>query len=394
MSRLVWRTIACAVLVLTAAPALAWHVAGTVYCDRNGNHVIDAGDGKLSHVTVRATSQVDRPGTTFGDLTDSNGYHFIRLPDDVDTYAVTLVGLPAGQSIRLPGGGSYTITLDFRSDHRDGVNFLVEGCAPTPTTTLVTQTTTTTRPTSTTTTTLRACPSIPFVFCEGGKINNNADLHASVAASAPGAVLRLSQDAFMSDGTAIVGDGVELGDGASVAAVAANTLKRGQDVTIRDGVTSAPPLPLAAPCCPIPDFTCGETAVLVKMGETQALAPGVYGHVRVMNGGHLELAPGTYTVCSLQTGREATVQANGAVTLNVEDTLRVGVDSHLEPLAGQPPLLVNVAGTRIKFTQNAVVRALVSAPNAQIRLGRSATVDGQLCLGSIKTDKQITLQCQ
>src|SRR5262249_12030163 len=116
-------------VVLAAAPALAWHVAGTVFCDQNGNHAIDTSDTPLAGYTARSTSQVTSPGATLTDSTDGSGAYFIAEPDVGDTYAVTLSGLPGGQTIAVPAGGSYTVTLNASQDHRDGLDFLVEGCA-------------------------------------------------------------------------------------------------------------------------------------------------------------------------------------------------------------------------------------------------------------------------
>jgi hypothetical protein len=383
-------------LALTASAAHAWHVAGTVYCDQNGNFVIDGPDTELAGYSARITSTTN-PGASWTDLTDGSGFYFVSLPDDVDTYTVTLVALPGGQTIRVPGGGAYMITLDFSEDHRDGVDFLVGGCAAVPATTTTTgpnaTAPTSTTTSSSTTTTLQACPPIPFVVCEGGKFNNDTDILASIAANEPGATLRISQHAFMSDGTTAIGDRVEIGDDTSVYRVRTNDLHQGANVTIRSGVFAAPALPLATPCCPMPAIVCGSEPVVVRRGETASLTPGVYGVLRVLNAGRLELAPGAYTFCSVKVGRDARIEALGAVTLDVEDTLRVGVDSHVAPAPGQPALQINVAGRRVKFTQNAVVRAFVTAPDAQIRLGRSASVQGGFCVESAQTDKHVTLQC-
>ena len=392
---------ALVVFGLGASPARAWHVSGTVYCDQNGSHTIDGPDTMLVGYTAAVTSQVASPGTTATDLTDGSGYYFIGLPDRVDTYAVTLSGLPAGQTVVLPGGGSYTITLDFSQDHRDGVDFLVGGCGSASTTTTTTTTqasstsgpTTTTTTSSTTTTVAGPCAAIPFLACESVRINNDTDVLASIAVNAPGGSLRLSHDAFTSDGTVVIGDHVELGDGSNVARVLTNDLHRGQNVTVRSGVAPPPSLPLTTPCCPIPAIACGSGTLFVRAGETQILTPGSYGALRIQNTGEVQLEPGTYSFCSIRTGRSTRIEAEGAVTLNVRDTMQVGVDSHLEPVEGGPTIAVNVGGRRIKFTQNAVAKADLVGPNALLRLGRSASVAGSFCVGRVRTDKHTNLQC-
>lgn len=311
---------------------------------------------------------------------------------------MTVIGLPAGQTIVVPTGGIKAITLDFSQDHRDGIDFLVSGCGSTPTTTTTHASstsgpTTTTTSTSTTTTIPGPCAAIPFVVCHGGSINNDTDILASIAANDVDATLRLSHDAFTSDGTVVISEHVELGDGSNVYRVLTHELKRGQNVTVRGGVASPPPLPLQDPCCPIAPITCGTGTTVVRAGESVTLAPGTYGNLRVQNAGSVHLGPGTYDFCDIKTGRSTSIVADGAVTLNVQETLRVGVDSHLEPAPGGPAVVVHVAGRKVKFTQNAVARAIITGPNALLRLGRSASVEGGLCVGRIQTDKHTNLQC-
>jgi hypothetical protein len=387
-----------------AVPALAWHVAGTVYCDQNGNLAIDAADTPLAGYTAQTTSQVTSPGATLTGTTDASGAYFIAEPDVGDTYAVTLSGLPGGQTIGVPAGGSYTITLSAAQDHQDGVDFLVEGCAgmsstTTTTTTLATTTTstlasaTTTTTTTGTTTTTTLCPPIPFLMCNGGRINDYHRVLGDVAANNPGALLRLSRGGFAADGTSIIGDHVEIGDGTSVDDVLTNDLHQGSGVTIRGAVSPAPPLPLVTPCCEIPAFSCGGGAVTVAPGNTRTLTPGTYGDLRVLNGGRLELAPGTYTFCRLKTGRQATIEPQGAVTIDVVGQVNLGAYSVLAPVASAPMAQLNVGGRLVRLTLSTVTRAMVTAPNAQIRIGRGANVQGGFCVDTAQTDKRIMLEC-
>ena len=50
--------------VFAATPAWAWHINGQVFCDSNGNHVIDGGDTTLDGVGVLLTSLTASPGTS------------------------------------------------------------------------------------------------------------------------------------------------------------------------------------------------------------------------------------------------------------------------------------------------------------------------------------------
>jgi hypothetical protein len=89
-----------------SSPALAWHIAGTVYCDKNNSHTIDGPDTPLAGYTAKVTSQNANPGAVSTDLTDGSGFYEIALPDTTDTYKVTLSGLPGGQTIKIPSGGT------------------------------------------------------------------------------------------------------------------------------------------------------------------------------------------------------------------------------------------------------------------------------------------------
>src|SRR5262245_17038796 len=167
------RAILSLVVVATASPVLAHHIGGTVRCDRDHDGVIDVpGDTPLDGITVKITSLDVQPGQTFTDTTDANGAYEVGLPARTDRYLVELVGLPAGLFVVAPGGGTYTVQIITGGplDHKDDVDFLLEGCSPTTTTT--TSSTTTTKPptttTSTTTTTTTppivcVCPGVPFL---------------------------------------------------------------------------------------------------------------------------------------------------------------------------------------------------------------------------------------
>src|SRR5262245_9446989 len=96
------------VVVGTASPVLAHHIAGTVRCDRDHDGVIDVpGDTPVSGITVQITSIDAQPGQTFTDTTDANGAYEVGLPARTDRYLVELVGLPAGFSVVVPGGGTF-----------------------------------------------------------------------------------------------------------------------------------------------------------------------------------------------------------------------------------------------------------------------------------------------
>src|SRR5262249_41282783 len=140
-------SLACLVLALGASPALAHHIAGKVVCDRDLDGQFSPGDTPLVGIEVDITSQDVSPGELFTGATDGTGSYNVPLPARTDHYLVQLVGLPPAFTIAIPPGGTYTVLIvtgNSATDHRDDVDFLVQGCAPVTTTT---STTTTTKPT-------------------------------------------------------------------------------------------------------------------------------------------------------------------------------------------------------------------------------------------------------
>lgn len=400
-----------AVLVV-APPVLAHHISGTVLCDRDLDGEFDfPGDTPLSGITVRVTSLDDSPGQQFTDTTNGSGEYAVALPARTDRYRVELINLPAGFTVVVPGGGTYTVLIvtGKSNDHKDNVNFLVQGCAPTTTTTSTTSTTTTkpptttTKPTTTTTTTstttttlpvVCVCPGVPFLVGRDARINNDADVRASLGANAFGGRVRLGKNVFFADGTRLIGDTAQIGNASSVDRVLANQLLQGQFVTIR-GERGSPVLPLADPFCTIPVISCGGANVEVKPNETLGpLPPGVYGHLKILNGGSLTLGAGTFTFCDVKLGRNVSLTTLGPATLNVERTVVIGTASRLGPAVGDTPVVVNVAGKRVRVSQSAVANAAFFAPFAQIAFGRDAALLGCFCTDRAKSDKHITLECR
>jgi hypothetical protein len=133
-------------LLALGSSAFACHVSGTVYCDENTNGVVDIpGDLPIPGVTVGATS-LDLGSGEYTASTDASGSYDIVLPTQSDRYLVGPIGLPAGLTVVVPSGGTYTaqIVVDTAQDHVDGLDVLVQGCAPTTSTTTTTTSTTTT----------------------------------------------------------------------------------------------------------------------------------------------------------------------------------------------------------------------------------------------------------
>jgi hypothetical protein len=416
--------------------ALAHHIDGTLYCDVNWNGVIDGPDTPLNNYTAKVVSQTVSPGETFTDASDSSGYYYIGLPARTDDYLVSLSGLPGGQAVVVPASGSWSIhivTGNSQLDHADNVNFLVQGCAPQPTTTTTSTTTTTTHTTtttsttstttqptttsttstssttttsasSTTTTTLGqstcgcAAPNFAFLARRFLKVNNDGSVGANIGVNDPKGFLRLSRNLDMPDGTLAAADRVELGDGASIWAVDANTFKKAIGAVVRSGNPGTPTLPLTSPFCPISTFgtACTGPDVLVQLGETRTLPPGVYGKLKVLDGGTLHLDAGTYTFCDAKTGQGTAITTEGAAgtLIQVGQRLQLGDGSVLGPQSsGDPIPVVHVEGKKFRLGEGAEATMYLSAPSTKLTMGRDSMIHGTLCVDFMKTDKHTTLDC-
>jgi hypothetical protein len=426
----------------SSSAAFAHHIDGKVWCDKDYDGNFDSTDTLLSGITARARSLDVDPGTDWTDNTDSNGFYSIGLPGRTDTYSVRLINLPSGYTVVNPAAGNHIVEIvtGTSNDHKSNVNFLVQGCSPRPTTTTTSSTTTTTKKTTTTTTSTSSttttsrptttstsstttttkpttttsstststtssttttlpevsceCDGTPFLVNTEGRFNNDGDLRGSLGANDPNGSIQLGKGVLMADDTKITAHSVTVGNGSSVNRVVANDIQTGSGAIIRNG-TALPSLPIIEPFCDLPQFTCGDDAILVAPGQATApLPPGTYGRVRVLNGGHLRLAGGVYQFCDIKTGRGATIEAMGPTTINVVGSVSIGTGSQLVPSPTQPPVALNVRGHKVRLAQNARAEAIITAPFAKITLGRDSLVRGCFCVDTARTDKHITLICE
>ncbi len=397
-----------AAVLLAASPVLAHHISGTVYCDQDLDGTIDAGDTPVSGIDILITSLDAQPGQTFSQTTDANGDYNIGLPARTDRYTVEIENLPAGFTIVIPGGGTYTvqiITGNSNTDHMDNVDFLLQGCGHHTTTTTTTSTTTTTKPTTTSTSTTTTttppttapvcqCDQIPFLAAREGKINNDASVGGSVGVNNPGAKLRFGKNVILADGTVVEADTVQIGNASSVDNVLANTLIQGSGVTIRgtSGHADAPdhPAVLLDPGHHVRD---DQRAGRAGHQRRAAARPELTGSSSVLNGGTLSLQAGTFTFCDVKLGRSAALTTQGPAIINVAGDVVIGTASHFGPAAGTAPVSVNVAGKLVRVSQSAFANASFVAPNGRITFGRDSHLVGCFCTDREKSDKHITLEC-
>jgi hypothetical protein len=196
----------------------------------------------------------------------------------------------------------------------------------------------------------------------------------------------------MPDGSRITADLVSLGNGTSVSQVFANTLF-GPNATVRNG-TGLPALPIVTPFCSLPAITCSTNDIQVSPGASEGPLPaGIYGRLRVLNGGSLVLGPGDFTFCSIKTGRNATIATLGGAVLNVSGSVVIGTGSQLIPASGMEPVRVNVTGKSVRVSQGAFANAAFIGPQTRISFGRGSLLLGCFCTDREKSDKHITLAC-
>jgi hypothetical protein len=125
MKRLVTVTCAFAAALCLGAPAAeAWNVHGFVYCDANGNGVIDVDDLPVAGVRVIVT-QLD-PFDEDDELTDAAGFYSEGLPEPGTTFSITLdpATLPADAVIILPSPVPHIFTTS-EENSSVLVNFLI-----------------------------------------------------------------------------------------------------------------------------------------------------------------------------------------------------------------------------------------------------------------------------
>jgi hypothetical protein len=240
------------------------------------------------------------------------------------------------------------------------------------------------------------CPPFSFLVRTKGKVGNGGTVDGGIGSNDAGGLFRLGKSVTITDGHTIAADAVKLGSDASVFDVRTNKLKTGGGTIIR-GSQGPATLPLTNPFCPIPAFTCGGTDVNVPTGSSVTLAPGSYNRLIVGNGATVTLSPaGTFSFCSVRTGRSALVETTGGTpsTVNVVGTFRLLNSTVFGPASGTPTPDLNVDGRLVRVSQAGVLHAFVSAPNALISVGRSGNITGSFCAATSRSDRSITLNCE
>lgn len=100
------------ILMASSNAALAHYLDGRVYCDANGNGLIDSADFNISGAIVRADEA--SLGSFRGESMPPNGYYNVALPDGIyATYLASLEmsSLPADASVLSPENNQATIAV-------------------------------------------------------------------------------------------------------------------------------------------------------------------------------------------------------------------------------------------------------------------------------------------
>ena len=241
-------------------------------------------------------------------------------------------------------------------------------------------------------------PQFAFLVQTHATVGNEGDVLASIGANDALGVIQFGKGSSAGNQTTIAGDFVNLLSGASVfdVDVGANHLRKGIGALIR-GTQGPVTLPLTAPFCPIPTLACDSSQPkLVPKGGNLILTPGTYGALMVLDQGDLILSgPGTFSFCSIKTGRNANIliKGSGLTTINVVGSFRLADSGKLAPDTGVLTPFMNVMGGSFRIGRRSSFQAFLSAPNARLSFGRSSTFIGTFCALSMGSDKGITMMC-
>ena len=232
-----------------------------------------------------------------------------------------------------------------------------------------------------------------FVARRKAKLNNVPTINADLAAWDVAGGVTIGKNGFMPDATSVTGNKVKLGGATSVFDVRANIVSH-KGAIIR-GTTGPVVLPLTSAFCTTPAFACGGADVLLGVGEHRAITPGPYRNVVLGENATLDLAPGTYDVCSVKAGRgtRMTFLAGGRSVFKVTSVLRILDQSFFGPASGALRPVVYVGGPLASFGSYDQVITHVIAPNGKVGVGLGATYDGSICGHDLKGAWRVSLSC-
>jgi len=154
---------------------------------------------------------------------------------------------------------------------------------------------------------------------------------------------------------------------------------------------------LAAACgFPAPFPVCDPSAppIVVAANQTLALAPGTYGDVYLQGGpsgsGTLELA-GTYRFCNVVASLDATTVFTAPSTVNVTGNLLLSRATTTNPTVGAEDIRFFVQGSIVRVSRNALVTAVLCAPDATLAINTGTTLEGRFIAENIRLKRNVVM---
>jgi uncharacterized repeat protein (TIGR01451 family) len=162
-------------------------------------------------------------------------------------------------------------------------------------------------------------------------------------------------DAFMSDGTQMVGDSVRFVSRCHVYNAFYNRTVGGSGGVARNFQGPFTP-PVISPMPPFPDFACDPTApdLTVSTHQTATVRPGSYDQVTFQDGTHVRMEAGVYEACRFHTGRDLAVTTEPGVIMRVQEQWRLGPDSSFSGPGCEGIPRVVVRGTGIGHNDDSI----------------------------------------
>jgi cysteine-rich repeat protein len=202
---------------------------------------------------------------------------------------------------------------------------------------------------------------------------------------------------FMGDGTQVVADTAQLDEDTSAFDLFVNRLVGSTPPVVRGSGPNAftPPIIDPANLPVLPSFDCAPgSPVTVLEDGTLALAPGVYGDVKVMDRGTLDLGAGTYTFCSLRGGKGIRVNTVAGTVVQIASDLSTNNNSFVG-LPCEARFLVRGDGVgndpTVSFGRNSEFHGQVFSPNGHIALGHSTLLFGRFWGQTIGSDFDVNV---
>jgi hypothetical protein len=235
-----------------------------------------------------------------------------------------------------------------------------------------------------------------FTALEYSRLKNLAVIETGVycEVAQPRGLLTLGKNVVARDGSVLMGDRVRLGIGSDVANVVGNTVQKSRGAKVRGVERNTLSVPLVVDATLRAPESCQGPAVEVPTGTASNLAPGLYGVLRIRDGGRVVADAGPYRFCAIHLGKNAQLEFRGDLPsmVYVAGALRVGTGSTLGPQRGTPPPSIDVGGRALTLRGKHVV-AHLRAPEALVSMGRSLLFQGSLLARRVRSDHSVRLGC-